>query len=503
MPKRSAGCFECRKRKVRCDETKPECNTCVRRGTKCPGYRPTQSFILHTFDGQERVATIREDENRYKFANHKQGKFSKDEQAVVQLNSSETRPVDAPVPRQVSPAAIDRCQFLSHFLELYLPKWKGEILTPPSAMMLDLPDLPASKDVFLAALDALSLAQLAVQNKNYPLINRTRSLYGTALTQLMRAIARADRSREDETLLATYLLGLYEVFVGVTGGHGFFYHVQGCLHLLKTRGPASLTSKLAIDIFHGVRYNSIAIGYRIRRASILDSPEWLEVTRSAATTDPYVSLIDICIHVPRILERIDNLTNTRAPTEEFEKLIVDCELLAERAFHWHTEFFSDRPRYREVSPTFIEGCPAPIISDMYDPVFMFNTFADFTTLINYWMAMLVLRTNTFRLVRKFRKVEPKDLFLWDREMSDYADKICRSVPYGSRPAAGYSGRFGTLSPLVSAKLYFEAKNATKEAAWCEEVYYGTKVPGLYSPPVTMESDKALVNLLSRSSRYIL
>jgi hypothetical protein len=78
-------------------------------------------------------------------------------------------------------------------------------------MMLYLPDLPASKDVFLAALDALSLAQLAVQNKNYPLINRTRSVYGKALTQLMKAIAQADRSREDETLLATYLLGLYEV----------------------------------------------------------------------------------------------------------------------------------------------------------------------------------------------------------------------------------------------------------------------------------------------------
>ena len=94
---------------------------------------------------------------------------------------------------------------------MFLPKWQGETLTPPSAMMLYLPDLPASKDVFLAAIDALSLAQLTVQKKNNPLINRTRSVYGTALTQLMRALARADRTREDETLLATYLLGLYEV----------------------------------------------------------------------------------------------------------------------------------------------------------------------------------------------------------------------------------------------------------------------------------------------------
>ena len=209
MPKRSAGCFECRKRKVRCDETKPECNTCLRRGTKCPGYRPTQSFILHTFnEGTERPGLIREDEDRYKFANlSSEGSPP----AVVQLKGSQEREVDAPLPKQVSPAAIERVQFLGTFLSLYLPRWEGDVLTPPSALILHLPQLPASRQVMLAALDALSMAQLAVDNKNYPLMNRTRSLYGTALSQLLTAITESDSSKEDETMLATYLLGLYEV----------------------------------------------------------------------------------------------------------------------------------------------------------------------------------------------------------------------------------------------------------------------------------------------------
>lgn len=212
MPKRSAGCFECRKRKVRCDETKPECNTCLRRGTKCPGYRPTQSFILHTFEGgTERPGIIKEDEDRYRYANQSPEGSLGGQQAVMQLRGSEARPVDAPLPRQISPAAIDRVQFLSNFLSLYLPKWEGEVLTPPSAMMLYLPKLPASRQVMLAALDAVSMAQLAVDNKNYPLIYRTRSVYGTALSQLMNAITDRSSSQEDETLLATYLLGLYEV----------------------------------------------------------------------------------------------------------------------------------------------------------------------------------------------------------------------------------------------------------------------------------------------------
>jgi hypothetical protein len=55
------------------------------------------------------------------------------------------------------------------------------------------------------------MAQLAVDKKNLPLIYRTRSTYGTALSQLMRAITDPKESLQDETLLATYMLALYEV----------------------------------------------------------------------------------------------------------------------------------------------------------------------------------------------------------------------------------------------------------------------------------------------------
>jgi hypothetical protein len=215
MPKRSAGCFECRKRKVRCDETKPECNTCLRRGTKCPGYRPTQSFILHKFNDQtERPSIIREDENRYRYANQPspEGSDSSGSHgAVVHLQPGRLRPLDAPIVRQVSPIAIERVQHMGTFLSLYLPHTEANAMPPPSALMLVLPSLPATSPALLSAIDALSAAQLAVNNRNYPLINRSRSLYGSALTQMLNAIQTTASAMEDETLLATYLLTLYEV----------------------------------------------------------------------------------------------------------------------------------------------------------------------------------------------------------------------------------------------------------------------------------------------------
>lgn len=217
MPKRSAGCFECRKRKVRCDESKPECNTCLRRGTKCPGYRPTQSFVLHHFDKEtEKPAIIREDDNRYRYSHQRKTKEANSlsaqsaNRASVHLQPEHARPLDEPILTRVSPIAIERVQFVGAFISLYLPKPEIQSLPPPSALILSLPSIPAS-ETLLAAVDALAAAQLAVSNRNYPLINRSRSLYSTALSKMVVTIQSPSRQKEDETLLATYLLTLYEV----------------------------------------------------------------------------------------------------------------------------------------------------------------------------------------------------------------------------------------------------------------------------------------------------
>jgi hypothetical protein len=191
----------------------------VRRGTKCPGYRPAQSFILHQFDEQtDRPSLIKEDENRYRYANHNNIETTTStspghnslSQASRRTSSTDTSN-GAPVPKQVSSIAVDRIQHLGTFIALYLPRVDGPALPPPSALMLALPTMPASSKVLLAAIDALSAAQLAVNDRNLPLINRSRSMYGTALTQMMEAIQNPVMALKDETLLSTYMLTLYEV----------------------------------------------------------------------------------------------------------------------------------------------------------------------------------------------------------------------------------------------------------------------------------------------------
>jgi hypothetical protein len=97
--------------------------------------------------------------------------------------------------------------------------------------MLALPSMPANSTVLLAAVDALSAAQLAVDKRNLPLINRSRSLYGTALTQMLQAIQDPVTAVKDETLLSTYLLTLYEVWIPIA--HIYMAHSQPFRSLLE------------------------------------------------------------------------------------------------------------------------------------------------------------------------------------------------------------------------------------------------------------------------------
>lgn len=76
---------------------------------------------------------------------------------------------------------------------------------------------------------------------------------------------------------------------------------------------------------------------------MLDSPEWLAVTAKAAKVDPYVALNDICIHIPRLLERTDKIARPGCPQEEIDTLIEDSQRVANRAFEWLSTFERNGP----------------------------------------------------------------------------------------------------------------------------------------------------------------
>jgi hypothetical protein len=240
----------------------------------------------------------------------------------------------------------------------------------------------------------------------------------------------------------------------------------------------------------------------MRKASMLDSPEWLAVTTKAAKVDPYVALLDICILIPRLLERTDNLAKPDCSQADIDSVIEDSQNVAGRAFEWISTFERHGPRYNKVDIDSMDGFLEICADRVFDPVFDFHYFGAGICYLIYWMSMLIMQGNTFKLLRQYRRLEIKELMMWDRQLGGYADSICRSVPYNCRPITGYTAKFGSLTPLVVARKYYEMKGAKVEAGWCGNVYMGARVPELYQTPVPLDPLEEVKNTVKGNPRYI-
>jgi len=235
---------------------------------------------------------------------------------------------------------------------------------------------------------------------------------------------------------------------------------------------------------------------------MLDSPEWLAVTAKAAKVDPYVALNDICIHIPRLLERTDKIARPGCPQEEIDTLIEDSQRVANRAFEWLSTFERNGPRYDMVDIASMEGFLDICADRVFDPIFYFHYFGAGICYLIYNMSMLIMQGNTFKLLRQHRQLDIKQLYMWDRQLSSYADSICRSVPYNCRPITGYTAKFGSLTPLMVARKYYEMKGAQTEAAWCGKVYMGARVPELYQAPIALEPFEEVKKTVQGNPRFI-
>jgi hypothetical protein len=245
----------------------------------------------------------------------------------------------------------------------------------------------------------------------------------------------------------------------------------------------------------------------MRKASMLDSPEWLAVTSRAAKVDPYVALNDICICIPRLLERTDALSTSDKPASALSSVIADSQALANRAFEWLSNFEKFGPRYDKVPITSMDSFLSSICADpVFDPVFNFHYFGAGICYMIYWMSMLIMQSNTFRLLRSRTSdpLDPKQLMMWSRQLAGYADCICRSVPFHCRPQTGYTAKFGSLTPLVVArKFYDNAPSMAGKAKWCADVYTAARVPGLYQESaVPMEPFREVASTVRGSTRFI-
>lgn len=211
---RSGGCNTCKKRRVKCDEEKPDCRRCRRLGLGCGGYRRT--------------------EWKFREQNHKFGPVAHVEMPLVVDDTAVPRSPTAPDP--------DIAFFFEHYTgygrSMKYARGFFEILAP----------IYGSQNHDSALSHAVSaMASLAFSLWRYGSYGvhdvQPRRLYSHAVISLREAITDHSQINKLETLLAVLALQWFENVVAIYGlRRPARTHHDGAISLLSVTGTGTLTS---------------------------------------------------------------------------------------------------------------------------------------------------------------------------------------------------------------------------------------------------------------------
>ncbi|KAM0205960.1 hypothetical protein ACHAPQ_001858 [Fusarium lateritium] len=250
--KPSRGCQMCRARRIKCDETKPTCNQCAKSRRQCPGYKDEFDLVFRN----ETQATERRARKASKKASaQKQDKLgSQTNSKVVALHKptpdqSILSTLQLPVDQQAT------CHFLSNFvllpshdntrgwMEFVVPLLKSEQSAPH----------------FKLAFDACAMASLG--NRVGPGCNfesKALGSYTKALSATFIALKDPVLSKEDSTLAAVLLLGLFEnITAKQLGMLAWGSHIEGAIQLVKAREKKQIRTRTGLALFVATRTQMI------------------------------------------------------------------------------------------------------------------------------------------------------------------------------------------------------------------------------------------------------
>lgn len=272
--KPSKGCEACRKKKIRCDQVPNGCTNCLRSKKACPGYRNQIDLMFR--DESKHVIRKAQAKSEAAYEANQQLR-SPDSQSMTLsflVDSKSAKPSFSPDFESTSYDA----GLLS--TNTFAPVRRGEALfLPPIACsysflpsfdevgetfffnhyVLDNGSIMDSSGPLLASMKAVGIAGTSTQAQDPSLMAEARKQYSTAIKQVNAALQSPRDVKKDSTLLAIYILGIFETTSGCVkrSVDDWATHVNGSATLLKIRGPQQLRTYDGIRLFMQVGLNII------------------------------------------------------------------------------------------------------------------------------------------------------------------------------------------------------------------------------------------------------
>ncbi|RAL02839.1 C6 zinc finger domain protein [Aspergillus ibericus CBS 121593] len=253
--KPSTGCQNCRKRRIKCDETRPHCKACVRTGRSCPGYPHPLDVVL-----RDQVAFRRKKRDTSSAVSTPGAVSNQSSPAVVASNdalSNSSSNASSPSGPLLPAQSVPRALFLSIEDTVTSMFFNSFIYSPRDPLILQgfMDILP---DVFIYAQPgsplhvstlAVSFFSVSAWTGNRAFLQSAEQLFVKALAKTRKAL-QGDISRNvDDILMAILLLSTYEEFCAMKEGrYPTRTHLRGAVALVNSKSPAQRSSILSLTL---------------------------------------------------------------------------------------------------------------------------------------------------------------------------------------------------------------------------------------------------------------
>ncbi|KAK3309468.1 uncharacterized protein B0T15DRAFT_3859 [Chaetomium strumarium] len=288
----SGYCQTCRRRRVKCDKTRPECKRCAASGHTCGGY--VLPLRVHAFgvqsetDGTQRLVSIQRPSSLAKLA---------------------SRP-----PLELDFRVFEEEISASHFFNTFnwAPFWRPAMLAATND------EFPAINKLCFRA---ISYGYMGLGRRDQALQAKGRQLYGQVLTEFQSLLRQPPKAELAKLGFTIVLMGIYEFVMNNIMGRAPPHHV-GIIRILQHCGPETYQDERLLDLFRSCRALLLCQSLCRQSRCFLEETPWKTIPWQRAPKTFEDRLMDIFVDLPGIAEAVVVPTNRAACLEKIDALSI-------------------------------------------------------------------------------------------------------------------------------------------------------------------------------------
>ncbi|KAH7313622.1 hypothetical protein B0I35DRAFT_276349 [Stachybotrys elegans] len=328
----SGYCLTCRRRRVKCDRSRPACQRCLKSGHHCNGYEEIHFRMDKLCLGAPQQTLP----------------IPRGPALLKATLRGRTRPVGAAVSSANVSSNIDT--YLDHFLSTYhWAHWWKYILY--SGLQTE------TSSASYKTAESLLTGYFAAKHADNELLAKSRRLYGESLGLVSHALTF--QTRESFVLLALPIM-ILSMHPYVLDQSAELEHHIGLGVVMMHCGPSSFQRPGLVGIFRSCRAMLVCQAFAKRRRTFLEEAHWKSIPIIGKTRTFMDRLYDIFSHIPGLFE--DAYLSSSGCSDNSRVLLTEkFETLTQQLHVWRTAW--DAESSSPLAPTDLPATRNPKPSD--------------------------------------------------------------------------------------------------------------------------------------------